>query len=203
MQSISQQFLNAIFQTTIWEWTAVVTSVLYVVLAAKRLIVCWIFALISSALYVYICFISKLYIETFLQSFYFGMGILGWIFWSKSAGEKEEIKTWGLKLNLLNVFLSGILTLSLGLYFKYNTDQASPFLDAFVTAFALSATLMITKKAHEGWIYLIVVDILSIYLYATRDLYLTSMLSILYTIIAIFAWISWLKVRKKSNQILE
>lgn len=126
------------------------------------------------------------------------MGVLGWILWKKSSKEKNEIKTWGIRLNLVNIILSGILTLALGYYFKLNTDQASPFLDAFVTSFALSATLMITKKVHEGWAYLIVVDIVSIYLYASRELYMTSMLSIVYTIIALFAWISWIKVRKKA-----
>lgn len=176
-----------------WEWIAVFTSILYVILAAKRLILCWLFALISSALYVYICFISKLYIETFLQTFYFGMGILGWVLWNKSARDSKKIKTWGIKWNIVNILLSGILTIFLGLIFQYNTDQASPFLDAFVTSFALSATLMITQKVHEGWIYLIAVDVFSIYLYATRDLYLTAFLSLIYTVIAIFGWLSWLK----------
>jgi len=199
VQTVYQQFLKAIIQTSIWEWFAVATAILYVILATKRLILCWIFALISSALYVYICFISKLYIETFLQVFYFGMGVLGWILWKKSSVENKEIKTWGIRLNLINIILSGILTLGLGYFFKLNTDQASPFLDAFVTSFALSATLMITKKVHEGWIYFIVVDLVSIYLYASRELYLTSFLSIVYTIIAIFGWLAWLKAMKKES----
>lgn len=199
MQTVYQQLLKAIIQTSIWEWFAVATAILYVILAAKRLILCWLFALISSALYVYICFVSKLYIETFLQVFYFGMGVLGWILWNRSSVENDEIKTWGIRLNLINIILSGILTLGLGYYFKLNTDQASPFLDAFVTSFALSATLMITKKVHEGWVYLIVVDIVSIYLYASRELYLTSFLSLVYTIIAIFGWLAWLKAMKKES----
>ena len=199
MQAVYQQFLKAIIQTSIWEWFAVATAILYVILATKRLILCWIFALISSALYVYICFISKLYIETFLQVFYFGMGVLGWILWKKSSTENNEIKTWGIRLNLINIILSGILTLGLGYFFKLNTDQVSPFLDAFVTSFALSATLMITKKVHEGWVYFIVVDLVSIYLYASRELYLTSFLSIVYTIIAIFGWLAWLKAMKKES----
>ena len=199
MQTVYQQLLKAIIQTSLWEWIAVATAILYVILAAKRLILCWLFALISSALYVYICFVSKLYIETFLQVFYFGMGVLGWILWNKSSVENDEIKTWGIRLNLINIILSGILTLGLGYYFKLNTDQASPFLDAFVTSFALSATLMITKKVHEGWAYLIVVDIVSIYLYASRELYLTSFLSLVYTIIAIFGWLAWLKAMKKES----
>ena len=199
MQTVYQQFLKAIIQTSIWEWLAVATAILYVILAGKRLILCWIFALISSALYVYICFISKLYIETFLQVFYFGMGVLGWVLWKKSSAENNEIKTWGIRLNLINIILSGILTFGLGYYFKLNTEQASPFLDAFVTSFALSATLMITKKVHEGWIYFIVVDVVSIYLYASRELYLTSFLSIVYAIIAIFGWFAWFKAMKNES----
>jgi nicotinamide mononucleotide transporter len=199
VHSVYQQLLKAIIQTSIWEWFAVATAILYVILAAKRLILCWLFALISSALYVYICFISKLYIETFLQVFYFGMGVLGWVLWKKSSVENDEIKTWGIRLNLINIILSGILTLGLGYYFKLKTDQASPFLDAFVTSFALSATLMITKKVHEGWAYLIVVDIVSIYLYASRELYLTSFLSLVYTIIAILGWLAWLKAMKRKS----
>ena len=199
MQTVYQQILRAIIQTSIWEWFAVATAIFYVILAAKRLILCWLFALISSALYVYICFISKLYIETFLQVFYFGMGVLGWILWNKSSAENNEIKTWGIRLNLINIILSGILTFGLGYYFKLHTNQASPFLDAFVTSFALSATLMITKKVHEGWAYFIVVDLVSIYLYASRELYLSSFLSIVYTILAIFGWLAWLKAMKKES----
>lgn len=201
MQTVYQQILRAIIQTSIWEWFAVATAIFYVILAAKRLILCWLFALISSALYVYICFISKLYIETFLQVFYFGMGVLGWILWNKSSAENNEIKTWGIRLNLINIILSGILTFGLGYYFKLNTNQASPFLDAFVTSFALSATLMITKKVHEGWAYFIVVDLVSIYLYASRELYLSSFLSIVYTILAIFGWLAWLKAMKKQSML--
>jgi nicotinamide mononucleotide transporter len=62
---------------------------------------------------------------------------------------------------------------------------------------------MITKKVHEGWVYLIVVDLVSIYLYASRALYLTAILSIIYTIIALFAWISWLKIKNRKVKFAE
>lgn len=182
---------NGVLLTPFWEWVGVVTSVAYVILAAKRSIACWIFALISSACYVYLCFSAKLYIETMLQGFYFAMGILGWILWYRLQPVEQEIKTWGLRYNLLNILLSGILTCVLGFIFSRYTNQASPYMDAFVTSFCLSATLMITKKVHEGWIYLIVIDFVSIFLYAGRDLYLSSLLYIMYTLIAVFGWIEW------------
>lgn len=136
-----------------------------------------------------------------LQVFYFGMGVLGWVLWNESETGPEEIKTWGIPLNLLNILLSGILTLALGYIFKSYTDQASPYMDAFITSFSLSATFMITKKVHEGWIYLIIIDFLSIFLYAGRDLYLSCFLYIMFTIIAIFGWIEWFrKFRKLEGQ---
>jgi nicotinamide mononucleotide transporter len=197
MQTFIDIFWKGVVQTTVLEWIAVSTSIIYVILASKRMILCWIFALISSGLYVYICYFSQLYIETFLQLFYVVMGILGWIFWKKSKNESEEIKTWGFRFNSINCLLSGGVAFALGLYFDVYTDQASPYLDATVTSFALSATWMITKKVHEGWIYLLVVDLLSIYLYATRELYLTSLLSLIYAIMAYFGWNAWIQKRRK------
>jgi nicotinamide mononucleotide transporter len=53
---------------------------------------------------------------------------------------------------------------------------------------------MITKKVHEGWIYLIIIDIFSIYLYAGRDLYLSAGLYLIFTGIAVFGWMEWWKI---------
>ncbi len=193
---------QGILATSVWEWLAVVTSVIYVVLAAKRSILCWIFALLSSALYIYICFSAKLYIETMLQVFYFGMGVLGWVLWNKIDDGPEEIQTWGISKNALNILLSGLLTVLLGFIFDRYTDQASPYVDAFITSFCLSATFMITKKIHEGWIYLIVIDFVSIFLYAGRDLYLSSFLYIMFTVIAVFGWIEWFRKFRSTERVI-
>ena len=70
---------EAIIATSFIEWLAVVSSIVYVVLAAKRNILCWLFAFIGSALFVYLCYIGNLYIESILQLFYVAMAIVGWI----------------------------------------------------------------------------------------------------------------------------
>ena len=191
--SILDLLWQGILQTSVWEWIAVATSVIYVVLAAKRSILCWIFALISSACYIYICFLSKLYIETILQFFYFGMGIVGWVLWNRPKDDSQEITTWGMRNNIVNILLSGLLTVILGYVFDTYTDQANPYVDAFITSYCLSATYMITKKVHEGWIYLILIDLLSIFLYGGRGLYVSSGLYIMFTVIAIFGWIEWFR----------
>ena len=193
MQAAFESFVEGLLNTSWIEWMAVLTSVAYVILASFGSIWCWPFALITSGFYIYICFFTQLYLETILQTFYFLMGIVGWINWRKTDSESISVGTWGFRKNGLNILISGMLALLLGYYFKYNTDQASPFMDATVTSFALTATWMITKKLHEGWIYLIVVDIISIFLYAGRDLYLSAVLNLIFTLIAIFGWIAWYK----------
>jgi nicotinamide mononucleotide transporter len=51
---------------------------------------------------------------------------------------------------------------------------------------------MVTKKVLENWLYWIVIDVVSIYLYYNRELHLTSLLFLAYTIIAIFGYFMWL-----------
>ena len=74
-----------------------------------------------------------------------------------------------------------------------NTDAALPFLDAFVTWGAVIATYMVAKKLIENWIYWFVIDSISIYLFISRELYLTALLFFVYLIIIIFGYISWKK----------
>jgi len=177
--------------TSIIEWLAVVSSIIYVILAAKRLISCWIFAFIGSALFVYLCYIGDLYIESILQLFYVVMAVVGWISWNNLKSEKADIKKWGMNNHFLNIVISGVVTFILGFIFDNYTNQANPYVDAFTTCYSLSATFMVTRKILGNWIYWIVIDLVSIYLYAQRDYNLTAVQYGLFTILAVFGFIAW------------
>ena len=185
------QFIQQVLQSSFVEWLAVVTSILYVLLVARNNILCWIFALISSALYIYICFAYQLYLESGLQSFYFVMGIVGWVSWQKSNEDGSKIVIWNIKKHLINILISSAITILLGFIFSKYTDQASPYVDAFTTVFSLAATYLVIKRILENWIYWILIDVLSIYLYASRELYLTSILYFVFTLLAIYGFVSW------------
>ena len=77
--------------------------------------------------------------------------------------------------------------------FEIYTDAEQPIIDSFTAIFSLFATYMVTKKILENWIYWIVIDIVSVYLYFSRDLQLTAGLFAAYTIIALFGYFSWKK----------
>ena len=51
---------------------------------------------------------------------------------------------------------------------------------------------MVTRKVLENWLYWLVIDSVSIYLYIDRELYLTSALFVVYIIIIFIGGYAWL-----------
>lgn len=189
---ILDNILNAIKQTSLWEWLAVGAGVMYVILISYKNIAAWFFAIVSSFIYIYLCYISQLYLETGLQFFYLAMGIYGWIVWSKKNTKGiNTIIQWSKQKHILNISISSIITVLLGILFDKFTNQANPYTDSFTTVFSLTATYMVTKKVLENWIYWIIIDAVSIYLFASRGLYMTAVLFLLFTFIAVFGFLKW------------
>ena len=78
------------------EIIAVITAILYLILAAKEDIKCWYAAIISSSLYFFIMLDAGLLMEAILQIFYITMAIYGWNQWNKVSNEESvvRIKKW-------------------------------------------------------------------------------------------------------------
>lgn len=179
------------------ESIAVIFSILYVILAAKENNWCWLSAIVSVSLYIYICYNAKLYLETALQVFYLLMAFYGmWNWHGKTINRTISVTEWSLKNHILILISGTFLTFFLGFYFITYTDAAMPLVDSFTTVFSLFATYMVAKKVLENWIYWIVIDAVSVYLYHSRELEQTALLFIIYTIIAIFGYLVWLKTLK-------
>ncbi len=195
MSEITLFLANLEFNWSVIETTAVLFSIIYVVLATKQNIWCWAFAAISVILYIYICLNARLFAETGLQAFYLFMAAYGYYNWNKSDAELD-VEQWSVSKHLLLILFGAIAVFFIGFYFSTYTNAKMPIVDSFTTVFSIIATYMITKKVLENWLYWIVIDIVSIYLYFSRDLHLTSLLFMLYTIIAIFGYFAWLKKMK-------
>ena len=195
MHEIALFFNNLDFNWSNVECTAVIFSILYVILAAKENILCWWAAGISVTLYIYICFSAQLYAETGLQIFYLFMTFYGHYNWNKKE-QSLQISEWSISKHLFILIVGAIFTFLIGFYFTTYTNAKMPIIDSFTTVFAVLATYMVIKKILGNWLYWIVVDTVSVYLYFNRDLHLTSLLFIAYTIIAIFGYFSWIKKMK-------
>ncbi|MAW20848.1 MAG: nicotinamide mononucleotide transporter pnuc [Flavobacteriales bacterium] len=192
------QFLNQTnFNWSIIESVAVIFSISYVILAAKENVWCWAAATVSVILYIYICFTAQLYAETGLQIFYLIMAIYGYYNWNTN-NRKLQITEWSVRKHLFLILIGALLSFLMGFYFATYTDSKMPIIDSFTTVFSIIATYMIIKKVLENWLYWIVIDLMSVYLYYNRELQLTSILFIVYTIVAIIGYFTWLR-KKKSD----
>jgi nicotinamide mononucleotide transporter len=185
-------FNNLDFNWNSIECVAVFFSILYVILAAKENILCWWAAAISVMLYIYICFSAQLFPETGLQVFYLCMTFYGYHNWNKKE-QSLQISEWSISKYLFILAIGAILTFLMGFYFATYTNAKMPIVDSFTTVFSIFATYMVVKKILGNWLYWVVIDMASVYLYFSRDLHLTSLLFIAYTIIAIFGYFSWIK----------
>jgi len=59
---------------------------------------------------------------------------------------------------------------------------------------------MVARKIVENWLYWIVIDAVSIFLYIDRGLYQTAGLFVLYLILAVIGFIAWRKTYLEQNQ---
>lgn len=180
------------------ESIAVLFSILYVILVARENIWCWAAAIISVSLYIFICYEAKLYAETGLQVFYLILAVVGYFLWKEIPNKQQlDIKELSIGNHAL-ILISGIVfTLILGYILTIYTQAKLPLLDSFTTVFSIIATFMVIKKILENWLYFIAIDLVSIYLYNSRDLQQTAMLFALYTIIACIGYYNWIRLMQK------
>ena len=183
------------------EITAVILAILYLALAVKQNILCWVAGIMSSVLYFFIMQSAGLYMEAYLQVFYVAMGFYGWSQWR--AGEINNtifvVNTWSKYQHITAILIILVLSLLSGILLETYTDAALPFLDALVTWGAVVATYMVAKKLLENWIYWFVIDATSIFLFIARDLWLTAALFMIYIVIIYFGYQSWNKIRNETH----
>ncbi len=123
------------------------------------------------------------------------MACYGWYQWTR-AGPNEgalTVSSWSLQNHVIAVLVILTATFFSGYILDTGSDARLPFLDSFTTWASIVTTYMVAKKILENWIYWLVIDSVSIYLYLDRELYFTSMLFVVYIIIIFFGWFSWLK----------
>jgi nicotinamide mononucleotide transporter len=179
------------------DWTATITAIIYVVLAARENAWCWFWGIISCSLWAYASFaLYGLYLDALLQLFYVGMSAVGlykWKWATNAAGQTEKpITRLSSRQHFIYLFSGTALALSFGYLFGAYTPAAATYWDAFTTVFSVLATFMLVNKRLDNWAYWVVIDLAYAGLYANRGAYLFALLMIAYTIIAAVAYYRWL-----------
>jgi nicotinamide mononucleotide transporter len=80
---------------------------------------------------------------------------------------------------------------------KY-TDSTIPYQDAFTAAGGMVATWMLARKILEQWLFWIVIDLMSVVLYVWQGLYATTILFVVYIVMANVGYRQWKKSWKET-----
>jgi nicotinamide mononucleotide transporter len=168
----------------------------YLVLAVRQNILCWLAALISTLLSLALFYDARLYPETALQVFYAVMAVYGWWQWrhggrpGEGAGSELPVSVWPLRYHVLAVGGTLAAALALGTVLS-RTNAAFPYLDSFTSVGAVITTYMVAKKILENWIYWLVIDGITLYIYWQRSLYLYAALFVVYLVLVVVGFHRW------------
>ena len=176
------------------ELVATLLAVAYVILALKHSIWCWPAALLSTLLFTHVMWDSALLSDALLYIYYAGMAVYGWWRWrqlQQQSGQAQPVYEWVWQRHLLLISLTAMAGLVLGYLMASYTHADFAYLDAQTTAFSLVATWLVAKKLLSNWLYWVVIDAVSIFVYAQKHLYFLTALFMLYTVIAVVGYFVW------------
>ena len=192
---------DQLLATSGWELLASFFALLYLVLVIRENIWCWYAAFLSTALFLFVFFQVRLYMESGLQVFYLGMAVYGWSQWrrgNQSNAAKLLISTWCIQRHIVTIAGIFIVSLASG-WLLSDTDAQLPYVDSFTTWASIVTTYMVARKVLENWIYWFFIDAISIALYIDRELYLTAILFAIYLVMVFFGGLAWYSAWKKQS----
>jgi nicotinamide mononucleotide transporter len=186
------------------EFVGTLTGLFSVWFAARSNILTWPIGLINVACFFIIFFQVHLYSDMFLQAYFFVMSIYGWVVWADKKQDgiiSIEILTkyqriwWALIIVISTIaigfFVKNIHTILPSIF----TNPASyPFIDTFVAVLSIVATILLARKKLENWPLWIIVDIISVGLYARKGVLFISIEYGIFLCLATWGLLSWLKL---------
>lgn len=180
------------------ELTAIIFALLYLGLAARQSVWCWLAGAISCSIYTYLMYGAQLYMEAILQAIY--VVIAGYGFWQWRCGEaqvqaSEQIGyswRWHAVAIVILAVVASLCAVILGRF----TAADQVWLDSFTTVYSLFATWLLTRKLFSNWVYWLVIDSVYVYLYAIKGFEKTSGLFAIYIVLILYAMWNWRRSQK-------
>lgn len=176
------------------EVLATSANLVYIILLIKERIACWAFGIIGSLLSIYLFIDARLYSEAFLYLFYAVLGVWGWILWHKRCEKNSNpVIKWQPGSHLRAIVIACVIALGLGYTVQFYSDAERPLFDAFTTIFSFLGTYLEITKVLEAWIYWLIINLASMWLYHDRSLDIYAVLIGFYSVLSVWGYLSWRK----------
>jgi len=189
--------LTALGSPITWvELLAFVLSIWMVVCNMREHVLAWPLALLSSLLYFLLFWSGKLYGEASLQLLFASLAVWGWWQWLRGRtadGQALHVRRLGTK----GIWVAGMTTLllwpMLGWFLHRHTDSPLPYWDAFPTVASLTGQWLLGRKYRENWTVWVVVNVVSVGLFAFKGYWLTVLLYAVFIPMSVAGWREWQK----------
>jgi nicotinamide mononucleotide transporter len=154
----------------------------------------WPLAIVSSLLYFALFWDSRLYGEAGLQIFFALVAGWGWWQWLRGTqhdGSALRVRSLGARGRWAALAMLGAAWPATGLFLATATDTDVPWWDAFPTAASVLGQWLLGRKYIETWPTWVVVNVTSVALFASKGLWLTSLLYTLFVALSFLGWREW------------
>ncbi|GGZ03297.1 nicotinamide riboside transporter PnuC [Pseudoduganella plicata] len=163
-----------------------------IVLAGRNNVHSWWLGVVGCTLFALLCYDVRLYADVALQVFFILTCIVGWVQWLRGASGKPLPIGSASVRSLAAMACAGLAaTFAYGMMLREFTDAYAPFIDSAVLAFSVIAQFLLMGRRIETWPVWLLVNTISVPLYAGRGLYLTAVLYAAYWVNAVVSWWWW------------
>ena len=180
------------------ELVAFVLAVAMVVFNIRVNPIAWPLAIVSSLLYFALFWNSRLYGDATLQIFFVVVALWGWWQWLRGpAADCSALQVRALPTRARWVLLA-VLALAwpaTGWFLLTHTDTDVPWWDAFPTAASVIGQWLLGRKYIENWLAWIVVNVVSVGLFAYKGLWLTVILYTVFIAMSVVGWRAWRRLK--------
>lgn len=174
------------------EIAATAFTLVCVVLAVQRSLWQFPFGVVGTGLSFFMFLGGSLYSSAALQVFFLAVQFYGWWYWMKGhRGGRPPIRT--TRPRLVAGLCAGafILAVPLGLAFDTWTDAQNPMLDAGIFTLSVVAQFLLDRKRIENWPIWAVINVVSVYVYASQELWIYAGLYVFFFFNAFWGWWEW------------
>jgi nicotinamide mononucleotide transporter len=190
------QYKTASTIQIILEFLGFIFGIMSVYYAKKENILVFPTGLIATVITVYLLYQAKYYGDMTVNFYYSIMSIFGWYRW-KSNKRKPDLKITRTSKKekiigvVLFLFTIGI-TYFIYVFFDYKLEIPN-YIDIFTSGLFFTAMWYMALKKIENWTLWIIGDCIVVPLFAYRGLGMLSLQYLLFTILAIMAYLEWKK----------
>ena len=197
-----------LYQLSYLETIGTIFGLVCVWLAAKGNRHTWTTGIVSASAFFYLFYQIALYSDMFLQGFFSITSIFGWFMW-KHKKHETPITTVNLKHRLFFMMLILVASVILAkqiqtihVYYSswFPEPAAFPVADAFTTVLSVAATFLLMNKKLEAWILWIIVDIISIWIYFQKRVWLVGVEYCIFLCIATYGGYRWFKILQNDKR---